>query len=391
MSDSSASLKKKAKDWLRLEAYPLWATKGIDRETGRFHEALEFDCRPADVPLRAMVQARQIYSFVQAEKYGDIPSEEARGIVRRATDHFVKTYQRLDGSIRHAVDRAGKTLDDASELYTQAFAIFALGHAFSLVGDAKYRDAAKKVLAYLRRERAAKGGGFTEKKSGKTETTYESNPHMHLFESAIAWMQADTSGSGAKDGEWRKLADEIVELFRTKFVDSKIGALTEHFVEGWEPKREGGNYIFEPGHHFEWAWLIGNYLAIVDPEGKDAKGLNPIRRRLFELAEKHGIRADRKAAIDEVWSDFRPKKSSSRFWPQTERIKIAVQLGEMRVADESVDTLFRYIDAGPAKGLWMDTWLDSTDANAEWSGNPVKASSLYHIAGALYEYLRLRG
>ncbi|MGK4422566.1 AGE family epimerase/isomerase, partial [Klebsiella pneumoniae] len=61
------------------------------------------------------------------------------------------------------------------------------------------------------------------------------------------------------------------------------------------------------------------------------------------------------ALIDQVWSDFRPKLRTARFWPQCERIKAAVRLGRSGDAHEGVTALFRYFAPSP-RGLWFDTW-----------------------------------
>ena len=47
------------------------------------------------------------------------------------------------------------------------------------------------------------------------QIVYRSNPHMHLFEAALAWMAVD------RDPEWRSLADELCVLATTKFIDEE--------------------------------------------------------------------------------------------------------------------------------------------------------------------------
>ena len=363
------ALVRKSKVWLSQTAYPYWIQNGIDTQVGDFHEALTFEGLPAQTPMRAMVQARQIYSFRLAERMGILPTEQAKEIVGRATECFIEHFSLPNGSFAHAISQERKIVNAGAEFYTQAFALFALANAYSLTRGEQLKSRAKSLLNYLQRERRAPGGGFTEIKEGVT--LYQSNPHMHLIEASIAWMQADS------DPAWAQLSDEVAELLRTQFIDPETGALGEHFEAGWKPKRVNGKFIWEPGHHYEWCWLLGNYQKL-----KGTTQLDPIRHRLFELAEGHGIRVDRQAAVDEVWSDLTVNKSSSRFWPQGERLKAAVQLRNSAAADESVQTLFRYLDQ-PQPGLWMDTWT----SDGAFIGDPVKASSLYHIAGALSEYI----
>ncbi len=370
------------KKWLLDTSYPLWIQKGIDHTGGGFFEALNHDTTPAQLAQRTMVQARQIYSFRLAEKIGALSQADADRILRSTTDYLIAHVGREDGSFAHAIGIDRKISNESTELYTQAFVLFALAQTYSLTRDEKYKTRAKKLMNYLNRERRAPGGGYTEIKEGKT--LYQSNPHMHLFEASIAWMATDT------DPEWQMTADQIVELLLHKFIDEKTGALCEHFSENWIPERPDGQFIFEPGHHFEWCWLLGNYQALTGE-----KRLESVRHTLYNLGEKHGIHPERGVAMDEIWSNFTVKKYSSRFWPQTERIKAAVQLATeapaahaphfAKLADDAVSGLFQYFNhAHP--GLWWDTWME----DGSFTGDPVKASSLYHIAGAMAEYLRLR-
>ena len=48
--------------------------------------------------------------------------------------------------------------------------------------------------------------------------------------------------------------------------------------------------------------------------------------KLFQLAEKFGVSEDGSLAYDEVWSNGKAKLTTSRFWPQCERIKVLLQL-----------------------------------------------------------------
>ena len=377
--------KARASTWLSESAYPYWNQNGFDEDRNRFHEALSSEGKPTELPVRAMVQSRQIYSFRLAEKSGALDASTARDRVLRATESLLRDFGLQNGGFCHSISTDGMKLNLSTELYTQAFVLFALANAYSLLGDPLYRERAENLVAFLKTQQANPNGGYREVKNGTT--LYQSNPHMHLFEAAIAWTEADP-----KNTLWRTLADEVASLLEKKFIDPTTGALTEHFSEDWSPERRDGKFIFEPGHHFEWIWLLGNYQRITE-----TRRFDPIRHRLYEIANRYGVRADRAAAVDEVWSDFEMKSLSSRFWPQTERIKAAVQLfqesqdrearaGFAADADQAVETLFRYLDR-PAKGLWMDTWA----ADGTFSGDPVKSSSLYHIAGGLAEYVRFRG
>jgi mannose-6-phosphate isomerase len=311
---------------------------------------------------------------------GCFPETETRAIIARAAAFLTERYSVPSGAFIHSFDGAGRPRNEQSDLYTQAFALFGLANAYAVSPEAAYKRRAISLADYLQRERRASDGGYTEIDNGRF--VLRSNPHMHLFEAAIAWMRIDA------DPRWKDLASEILDLCLTKFIDPESGALCEYFSAGWTPARTGGHFVFEPGHHYEWSWLMTLY------EESTGLDLGPVRVRLFQIGETRGLSPEGNA-YDEVWSHAVPKKKSSRFWPQGERTKSAVRMGThaakdeqapfARAADEAFESLSRFLQT-PMPGLWRDTLLETGHFREE----PTKASSLYHIINACDEYIALR-
>jgi mannose/cellobiose epimerase-like protein (N-acyl-D-glucosamine 2-epimerase family) len=373
----------KAKKWLSEDVFPLWSKQGIDAKTGGFVESLTFDYEPMDVPRRAMVQSRQIYSFLTGTRMGVVSKDVGHKAVADGTKYMVDKFSASSGGFIYSINPDGTPKSQNPDLYTQAFALFGLAQAYSVNQKPEYKERAKSLLKYLRRERAVKAGGFTELDE-KGGVSYKSNPHMHMFESAVAWMQVDRA-----DQDWKDLGHDLAELALNKFIDPKTQVLGEYFDESWNHLKEDGKFIYEPGHQYEWAWLLSLYQDLT------GRNLHAVRHSLFKLAEKHGTSETRKVAYDEMWSDYTAKAVSSRFWPQCERIKAAVRLGTevpaneqaayAKGADEALETLFKFFET-PKKGLWYD----AMSANDRFNGNTAKSSSLYHIINAMEEYVNLR-
>ena len=317
-----------------------------------------------------MVQARQIYSMRVAISLRAGDSAVLTAALASGVQVLLERFSCASGAFRHSIDEAGNPLDETPDLYGQAFALFGLANGFAIQGAPALRSRARQLILYLRRERAAPGGGFMELENG--QEVFRSNPHMHLFEAALAWMEVDA------DPEWKLLAEELLDLCLNRFLDPVTGGLGEYFGVNWERRLENGRFVFEPGHHCEWSWLMGRYQAL---NGRD---LLPTRLALFELSERAGLDASRGALIDQVWSDGAPMLQSARFWPQCERIKAAAQLGRRDAARNAMTALFRYFET-PVEGLWFDTW----EAGGTFRPQPVKASSLYHIIGAISEFEKL--
>ena len=71
----------------------------------------------------------------------------------------------------------------------------------------------------------------------------------------------------------------------------------------------------EPGHQFEWAWILANYSRL----GEVA--LNDEISALVAWSERHGVDPASGATFNQVRDDGEPLDRGSRTWPNTERLK----------------------------------------------------------------------
>jgi mannose/cellobiose epimerase-like protein (N-acyl-D-glucosamine 2-epimerase family) len=194
---------------------------------------------------------------------------------------------------------------------------------------------------------------------------------MHLFESALAWREI------SNNPQWRTLTDELGALALAHFVDPVSGAVRETYDEAWSPVPGIDGRRVEPGHQFEWAWLLLRW----HPEND-----SPARRaalRMIDIAEQHGIRDG--LVIEALLDDFSVHDANARLWPQTERLKAlsfaASLTGEPRYwlsAIAAAHGLMRYFQT-PTAGLWYDR-IGSTGVLHD---APAPASSFYHIVTAI--------
>ncbi len=380
----SEVLVQKIKSWLQKSACPLWLEAGVDWNSGGFYESLTLQGVPAAGPRRVMVQSRQIFSSHMAMKLGLLSQFECHKRVLHGIDFVLKYYSDKSGGFHHAVDESFKPLNKPMDLYAQAFALFGLAHAHAILtpgqGQSIYKNRALELVQYLKSHRKVDSGGYTE--LGASGVMFEANPLMHLFEATLYWAEID------KDKAWDDLNNELSSLCLNTFIDKEKSLLAEHYDSSWKPLLNNGRYVFEPGHHYEWVWLLGRYQKFY---GQDT---SKVRVKLYDIAEKYGIQKDRKSAFDEVWSDLTPAKKTSRFWPQCERVKAALQLGmdgliDKKVAaesaDEAIEGLFKFLEVD-LPGLWFDTWQE----DGVFTIQPAKASSFYHIIGAMVDYVELR-
>ncbi|MDE1938412.1 MAG: AGE family epimerase/isomerase [Alphaproteobacteria bacterium] len=354
--------------WLIDLVLPLWWRHGADHEHGGFQELLGLDgLPPPNLPRRARVQGRQSYVYAMAGSLGwSGPWQEAAPY---GLDYLNRCYLRKDGFYRTLVSHDGTMLDDTVMLYDQAFALLAMASVFSAMPDrVDLKASAHHLYDCIVRSRRHSNGGFVE----SLGRPYQANPHMHLLEAALAWRDIEPGAV------WDALVDEIVELCLVKFIDPAGGFLREFFDENWQPLQGSEGHSVEPGHQFEWCWLLERWSRLrADDHARAAA------RALYN-AGLRGVDRERDAAIDELADDFTVRRATARLWPQTERVKAALIMAETapgearsRYFDEALraaTTLWRYCDT-PKPGLWRDKLLP----DGTFVQEPAPASSLYHI------------
>jgi len=201
-----------------------------------------------------------------------------------------------------------------------------------------------------------------------------SNPHMHLLEAMLAWF------GSTGEAVFLDRANRLALLFRDRFLDRQTGTLTEQFdVDLHRAPPPLGDSV-EPGHHFEWSWLLHRLAGLGGCDLRDEA------RVLHRWALAHGLGADGFAA-DECDRFGRFRQDTARTWPQTELIKshLANDAPEA-AARATVAVLDRYLGTR-ITGLWIDQF----DAAGQPCMATVPASTLYHVVVAFEELLRAAG
>ena len=352
--------------WLFDAALPLWWENGADQVRGGFHEALNLEGGSLARPHRARTIARQAFSYCEAGRLGwDGPW---RAAMRHALDYFRKHFVNPDASVVSVVDIDGKVSDPSFDLYNQAFALLAYASGHRAFGEAGcWRRQAVALRTTLEQSYAHPRGGFLENRRGQLPR--RSNPHMHLLEAALAWIALDD------DPGWRHMADSIATLCLEKFMDPATGALREFFADDWSPASGVKGHICEPGHHYEWAFLLHRWAQLT---GRNAPEAAP---RLIAFADSRGLDARRGVAINAVLADGGVHDPVARLWAQAERIR--AYAAHRRSDDEvaaAIKGLRRFL-ATPTEGLWFD----QLGADDVFILEPARATSLYHIIGAVAE------
>jgi mannose/cellobiose epimerase-like protein (N-acyl-D-glucosamine 2-epimerase family) len=361
--------------WFLETALPLWWEKGTDNEGGGFFEKLDDAAHPIEEPRRARLVARQIYVYALAGEMGWTgPADIA---VTHGLDFLQRRLLRADCSIVASVTTSGAIIRGEFDLYDAAFVLFGL----SAAARAPARRKALVQLAGKIRDQIV--GGFSHPLGGFEEARppslpLKANPHMHLLEAFLAWAELETTDSVV----WNELADKIVELCLERLIDPRTGVICEFYDAKWRPLPDAFGLQIEPGHQFEWAWLL---LRWAELRGNDCV-VGPATR-LIQIGESAGVDPIRGVAINALDGALRSRDDNSRLWPQTERVKAWYSLAlrpksdlkALEILEKSLRGL-RLFTTGRLPGLWWETLHPDGNFDPE----PARASTLYHIACAIH-------
>lgn len=359
--------------WVRDQALPFWAARGLDHTRGGFVEQLDLQGHPHDPGFkRVRVTARQIYCFAQAAELGFAPGVN---LAAHGMAFLARAWQGPQAGWPRTVTADGAPLDPTADLYDCAFVLFACAWAGRVLDRPDPSFWAGETLDFIEaRLRHPSGSGFVN--ALDASGSRQQNPHMHLLEAALA---AQETFGGLR---FAALATELVELALRHFIDAETGALREFFNEDWGPAPGDMGARVEPGHCFEWAWILGEHMRLSDADHR------AVIVRLVDFAETHGVCANG-AVVDGLDLSGAVREAGSRTWPNTERIKgwlaaydVAGRDPRAPIAQACNVLLGRYL-AGPAPGAWIDRF----DAAGQPIATTIPASTLYHLLLAFAQLL----
>ena len=377
---SKSALKRRAQEarhWLMDACFPLWSERGIGAN-GLFLESLGMDHQPAPADtVRVRVQARQTYVFSEALRMGWKPDTATQHIAMGLAA-MTGPCRRPDGLVGRVLDTSDARLrDDKPDLYDTAFVLYALAEASrALGGDEDARATANSILDAVDRDMRNPEGGYLE--SLPPGPQRHQNPHMHLFEACLALHQADPSAGHLARGE------AILDLFSTYFTAGAGGVLGEHFERGWGQPGGRDADIVEPGHQFEWVWLLHAYGRL------SGASVLPAAQTLYSFACSTLDAGGR--AVQEVSRSGLVEDGSRRTWPQTEALKAHLARFEATGDEKIAAAACRSFDVLMDEYLTPEGgWIDCYDAEGKPTAHLMPASTGYHVVLAFADLMRVMG
>lgn len=389
---------KRFEHWMINSALPLWVSRGINPNNNSAYERLKPNGLPdLQSTSRSRVQARQVFVFAAAHRMGWL--NNALPVIS-GIECFLNNNARVKGpGYVHLLDADGQVIDGKKDAYDFAFFILACAYKYQTFGDQAALLQIESLTAHLDTEFKRHSGGWLE---GDYPAPYRrQNPHMHLFEAFLSCYEATGKA------KWLAKAGQIFSLFETIFFDHHKGVVREYFEADWSIAKDGASDRVEPGHMFEWVWLLRWYQKLTGVPVDD------YCNQLFSKAITLGVEPRTGLIYDEVNEHGRVLKASKRCWPLTEMIKASLAQAEVAAAEKvsfyesyatvAIGLLFDYylIDnvTGsdnylhvlndnqqalncPTKQIAVGAYIDQLDENNRISEAHAPASTLYHISMA---------
>lgn len=355
--------------WMKEKAFPFWAQNGVDRITGGFFELLDHGGRPIERPRRARLTARQIYCFAMADML--VPDAGYDLFVGHGLDFLLRHIVTTEGKVISSVSPDGKIIAPGPDLYDDAFVLFALAHVPDPHGDIALL--AQKIATGMLNERGRSDGAFRD--PGKPLLA---NPMMHLLEAFIAWWGVTS------DPFWKKLAEGIVRCAYDRMIQPGLKMLPEVFSPNWDPLPDSEGLVIEPGHQYEWGWLLARWARQTNQPDLFAVSINIAR-----TAEQHGLLRRNGCVVNTLNERCEVRDDKAKLWPQAERAKFWHEvLGHpFACASEQIEAeLLRDAAIASLQSFWQDVpdgvWREVRLLDGSFIDEPVRASSLYHIVCA---------
>ena len=380
MHDEIRAAAQRCQHWLVEEALPRWGSRGFDVERGMFAEGLDGAGEPLWQPTRFRVQSRQIYVFSHAALLGWYEGGE---LAERCARFGMRHFDDGAGNQLFSLNADGSPADSAVCCYEYAFALLAECWLYRLSGEPCWQQQAEsRYQAIVQLFADPVYGGFHS--SWPAGSLRSQNPHMHLFEALLV------AAESFDDPSWQVRAHQLYQLFRQRFLEPAL--LREFFDERLLPTHPD-SHLIDPGHHYEWCWLLARYRALAQgwacgpSEREIDEGIAILNR--FATAHGHGPTG---LVMDELTDDGQPHRVTSRLWCQTEHLKALLaayeRRGDAEIArqiGEVVRRIFHYYLTPALPGQWVD----QVDVTGQPLTTHAPASTFYHLFVAFSELARV--
>lgn len=362
---------------------PRWYSVARDVQGGVV-ERLDGAGRPVrGEPKTALVQARTVFSLAHMH----LATGDGR-LLAAAREVYVFLDAHLrdgDGGYRFAVAADGKVLaDPASRVrrtYDASFVLLALVTLRRAAPDAVAAERVEASWRFIDERLSDGGGGALFESDAMAEAGARpgdlrgQNPHMHMLEAVLQAFEM------TGEPVWMRRASALVEVARRFLVDPGTGAVREFVGFDLAPAGGADGARREPGHQFEWAWLLHRFADF----GGDGEA-RAMAAAMIDFGERFGLRDEGPMAgapFDAIDAAGQIVENTHLLWPLTEAGKlyaarrlaagVAGDAARARVIEAIIFARYFAADGRPV-------WVNQLDGEGQAIWPEALSRLLYHVA-----------
>lgn len=227
---------------------PFWMTNSVDKEKGGFVTCLDRDGRVFDTDKFMWLQGREVWMFATLyNKAGKRPEwlEMALHGARFMLEHG----RNSNGDWYFSLDRDGKPLVEAYNIFSDCFATMAFGQLSIATGDALYADVAKSTFENILRRSGNPKGKYSK-------TVAETRPlkgfSLPMILCNLSLEIEHLLPEELVENTIENCVREVMEVF----YNEELGLILENVGPdgGFSDSFEGR--LLNPGHAIEAMWFI---------------------------------------------------------------------------------------------------------------------------------------
>ena len=243
-----ARLKERYRRNLEESVLPFWLRHSQDREHGGYLTCLERDGTVFDTDKFMWLQGRGVWML--SELYNTYKAVPEWLDYARVGAEFMKRYGRNgDGDWYFALDRAGRPLVEAYNIFSDCFAAAGFAEYARATGDGEAREIAVSTYRRIQERKENPKGRFNKQIGAPRPMRAMAFPMIQVW---LAEEMGDLVDAALKGRLLREAIDQVTGLH----IDSKRKAVFERVSpDGSHPDCMDGR-LLTPGHALEVLWFI---------------------------------------------------------------------------------------------------------------------------------------
>jgi mannose-6-phosphate isomerase len=350
--------------WFVADFLPRWLDQAMT-EQGVVIEAMTVHGRPDVRAPTTLTQARLVFALAHL----NLLTQDRRFLeAARAIHGFMETALRDPaGGYRLSTESALR------RSYDQSFALMALTTLRRADPNAVSASRISELWRFVEEDLTDHTTGALWEDDGMATdgaaagALRAQNPHMHMLE---ATLQAyEMTGKAV----WMYRAAQLVNVARQYFIDPDTGAVREFAGSDLAPLDTPAGLRREPGHQYEWAWLLHRFADL----GGDFE-ICVMANRMIAFVEAYGLRQEGPmtgAPFDAVDNAGRVTETTHLLWPLTEAGKFYAATGATDRVHVIEELIFgRYFTDGPDP-----VWSNQLSASSSILSPIALSRLIYHV------------